>query len=591
MKGRHGLTLFFIGIWYALATAFAESTIILTQKYVLGQPIFMSLQTVWIAPIAYTLMYAGPALLLGAAGALAPKYIKPPIAFFLFGTTAAVSLLLSFEQINRFAIAVLALGFGIRSAQLLGRRTEAVLRFMRRTVVPLVGAALFIGLWMTAGAAWRERRAIASLPDAHAGAPNILFVVMDAVRPTNLGAYGYGRDTSPNIDRLASQGAVFDWFVTTSPWSLPSHSTFFTGTYPHEQSGGFKRGLDGALPTVAEILAAAGYATAGFSANLNYASRDVGLSRGFIHYEDYVGIGDGFLRNSWLGQMEVVQDIAAVRSFGDALAIVKDQNFSVPYRRASHQKSAEDMTRAMLDWLPSAGDHPFFAFINYFDAHFPYDAHEGFGDWVGDGEEPMDRYDSEIRYIDYHLGELLRELDRRGVLDETVVIVTSDHGEHFGEHDLTNHGNSLYTALLRIPLIIRFPSRVPPGVRLSTATSSRHLARTMLDFAGVPSDSLPGRSLLEMVDDPTTAPFDPYLLSEHTFEGSTISTVLDRPAELRSLMTQDLHYIRGPEGAEELYAYREDPREEHSLVASPEYEQALGAFREALLKWFTVENR
>jgi arylsulfatase A-like enzyme len=551
--------------------------------------LFLSLHTVWLAPVAYSILFLIPAVLLAILTMALGKRISSAAGFFLFGLLGFGSLVLPYEQIHRAAGGLLALGAAAMLTRVLAPRTPAVVRFMRRSLAPLIAAVVVIGAGMTVGATWRERRAIGALPESPAGSPNVLLIMLDAVRAENLGAYGYDRRTTPSLDALAEEGAVFDWFITTSPWSLPALGTMLTGTYPHEQSSGFMERLDDRYPTVAEVLTAAGYASAGFSANLHYGSRDVGLSRGFIHYEDYVGPRESVLRHSWLGQTAIVQDILGVRSWSDLADIARDPDFTTAHRREC-QKSAGEITRAFLDWLPAADGHPFFAFIIYYDAHFPYRAHEGFGEWLGQEPDPIDNYDSEIRYIDHYLGELTRELDSRGELDETVIIVTADHGELLGEHGLTTHGNSLYLQLLRVPLVVRFPKRVPAGVRVGRVAGMRHLPRTILDLAGVAGGEFPGRSLVDLMLDPEAASPDSFVLSEHTFDVGQISTVLDRPGELRSLISDELHYIRGLEGSEELYAYRRDPEESRTLVGVPEYEAALDRFRSALSEWFTVDE-
>ena len=151
----------------------------------------------------------------------------------------------------------------------------------------LVGAVLAIMLLTFGGRAWSEYRASAALPPAPADARNVLLIVWDTVRAGNLSLHGYGRRTSPNLERLAGRGVRFDQAFATAPWTLPSHSSLFTGRWPHELTADWRSPLDETYPTLAEYLAAHGYDTAGFVANLDYCSRETGLSRGFAHYEDY----------------------------------------------------------------------------------------------------------------------------------------------------------------------------------------------------------------------------------------------------------------------------------------------------------------
>jgi len=119
------------------------------------------------------------------------------------------------------------------------------------------------------------------------GMPNVLLIVLDTVRAKSLGLYGYGRPTTPRLERLARYGTVFKSAFSTAPWTLASHATMFTGRYPHELSTGFLSPLDTTYLTLAELFTSEGYQTAGFAANTFYASQEFGLSRGFTHYEDY----------------------------------------------------------------------------------------------------------------------------------------------------------------------------------------------------------------------------------------------------------------------------------------------------------------
>ena len=147
-----------------------------------------------------------------------------------------------------------------------------------------------------------EHRALRRLPAAIPGAPNVLLIVLDTVRADALSLYGYDRDTSPNLVRLARGGVRFEQARATAPWTLPSHASMFTGRWPHQLDIGTFRPLDARSPTLAEVLGARGYVTAGFVANPIFCHADYGLARGFLHYEDIPVSPLEILRSTLLGE-------------------------------------------------------------------------------------------------------------------------------------------------------------------------------------------------------------------------------------------------------------------------------------------------
>jgi arylsulfatase A-like enzyme len=167
--------------------------------------------------------------------------------------------------------------------------------------------------------------------------------------------YGSGLLTTPQIEQLARSSTVFDAAYSTSSWTLPAHASLFTGLYPAGTGADWESGLAPSVPTIAEELASRGYETAGFSANLDYVTREYGLDRGFRHFEDY---GNGF--GQALETSALLQKVAF--SLRSRLAGNEDQ---------LSRKRATDINAAFLSWQASA-DRPFFAFLNYYDAHEPY---------------------------------------------------------------------------------------------------------------------------------------------------------------------------------------------------------------------------
>ncbi|HSE65459.1 MAG TPA: sulfatase-like hydrolase/transferase, partial [Gemmatimonadales bacterium] len=236
--------------------------------------------------------------------------------------------------------------------------------------------------------------------------------------------------------------------------------------------------------------------------------------------------------------------------------------------------------------------HPYFVFLNYFDAHDPYDPIPEFRKrFVKDAKnpDPRDLYDAELAYLDQDLGRLFHELERRGDLKNTMVIVTSDHGEHFGERRLWTHGNSLYYALLHVPLIVRFDGQVPAGRRVPNVVSLRDLGATILDLAGLGSRvPFPGVSLAGLWRGEKVTPSP--AIGEYLRHGVRDPTWPMENRQLVSLVDGDWHLIReGRSLVEELFHYREDPAERSSLVGSPEGMATLRSMRETLT-WALVAD-
>jgi arylsulfatase A-like enzyme len=265
------------------------------------------------------------------------------------------------------------------------------------------------------------------------------------------------------------------------------------------------------------------------------------------------------------------------------------------------RRTAEDVNGDFLDWLDDRANRPFFAFLNYFDAHSPYETHAPFDTmfsrsspryWLMRGwqrsyteaerQEFIDAYDSAIAYLDHQIGRLLTELDRRGVLDSTLLVIVSDHGESLGENGILIHANSLYMPQLRVPLAIRMPGDVPAGRRVDSPVSLRDLPATVLDLVGLDVD-LPGRSLRTLWEPGGAGPVD----AEGVFSELTYNRFAhpDDPIQLglmRSIVRGGWHYIRNGDGSEELYDFRLDPDETLDLAAGEEGRAALNALRGAL---------
>jgi arylsulfatase A-like enzyme len=422
---------------------------------------------------------------------------------------------------------------------------------------------------------------------------NVVVITLDTVRAANMSLYGYGRPTTPVLERIARSGTVFDSAFTTAPWTLPSHASMFTGRWPHELSVDYDVPLDGQYPTLADTFTARGYATAGFAANLGYVSDESGLGRGFQHYEDYPRS---------LGQM--ASSSTLVRTVADNF------RFRRLIRNDEHlnRVPASELNRRASDWLDAHGNTPFLLFLNYFDAHEPYlppvpfdrqfgpgraeGKHSPLHHWlwnpaVGHGNmdesarrEEQDAYDGALAALDQDVGAFVADLDRRGLTDRTVLVITADHGEEFGEHGVYDHGYSLYGVSLHVPLVIVAPTAAPAARRISTPVSLRDLPATLCELTGCAPSAFPGSSLsAHWRDTPAVPPATSPVFFEVRPSAGQPDWFPSSKGPMVGAVIGQWHYIRNGDAREELYDWRADPFEQRDRAAQPEARDALIAAR------------
>lgn len=322
--------------------------------------------------------------------------------------------------------------------------------------------------------------------------PDLLVLVVDALRADHLGCYGYPRATSPTLDALAARGTLFEQAQSAANYTTASVPSIFTGLYPSVH-GVFVEGdrLSDAARTLAERLRALGYATAAFAPNPSLGRR-FHFDQGFDLYDDKA------LRN----------------------------DETVPWR---HFETAERIQAGALRFLDAHADRPVFLYLHYRDVHGPYvppppydrlfwdaaaergagaralaaaesDARPDYLDLAG-APERLDyyvaQYDGEIRYTDDRIGALLGELERRGRLARTWILVTADHGEAFLDHGVWNHGTELFQEEIHVPLILVAPDGRGRGRRDGGLAAGVDLLPTLLAAAGAPAPTgVQGRSLL-----------------------------------------------------------------------------------------------
>jgi arylsulfatase A-like enzyme/Flp pilus assembly protein TadD len=364
-------------------------------------------------------------------------------------------------------------------------------------------------------------------------APNVVVITIDTLRADHLGCYGDKQIKTPTIDALAQDGVRFERAYTPVPVTLPAHSSLFTGTYPlrsgmHDFAD---NKLNPSQATLASVLKENGYVTGAVIGSAVLDSR-FGLNHGFDFYYDHFDFSR--LQESNLDEMERSGDLVADQALG---------------------------------WLDKNYQKKFFLWMHLYDPHYPYRPPSPYS------EQYKDRpYDGEIAFADSQVGRLIRELKAKGVYENTVIVLTGDHGESLGEHGEKTHGFFIYNATLHIPVIIRLPGG-PSARTVSELITLPDLMPTVLSFLkiDVPSD-VQGRNLLPFVMDKEQN--DARSLYAETF----LPRLHFNWSELRGAETENYHFIDAPKP--ELYDLTKDPGETHNLY--PEKKAVAGEMRNKL---------
>ncbi len=274
------------------------------RKFVLHASVLRNLDMLWTGPLASMVLLSCLGILFLLLSRVLPRLITWRFIVGVFAVFAFLPMLLAAEQLYRVAAGLLAIGLGVQTLRIVAPRRERFERLVHRSLWALGLAVALVAGGLRASWALRERRGLAALPAASRGSPNVLLLVLDTVAALRLSLYGYPRPNTPHLEEWARRGVRFDRAMSTAPWTLPSHASILTGRWPHELSADWLAPLDGTYPTLAEVLGAHGYASAGFVAN-SYCSRVFGLQRGFQHYEDFPATPAQILFSSALGRLLV----------------------------------------------------------------------------------------------------------------------------------------------------------------------------------------------------------------------------------------------------------------------------------------------
>lgn len=395
--------------------------------------------------------------------------------------------------------------------------------------------------------------------------PPIILITMDTTRADHLSCYGYTRETTPNIDALAQEALLFKNCISSASWTLPAHASLFTGRSPSEHGArnGYNDKPFGLAPlskeqvTLAETLRDDGYTTAAITGGPALDS-GFGLNQGFDFYDDRL--------SSPLRPLALFKVVSKLHP-----------TLQVPRARSY----AKEINQLVRPWLKRHYQEPFFLFINYFDPHRPYmpkAPYDTMFDGKKDGIEVnfedilamrsslkedekrhlLSQYDGEIASLDNHIGILFEDLKSLDLYEESLIIITSDHGESFGEHNLMEHGNSLYEDQLWVPLIIKYPASMAKRGTVEQRVQSLDIMAEILTVLNLPMPKAIG-----------ALPFDGQrreVWAENFRDQSAIVLSPERfDKDLKTLYMDDFKYIWASNGEEELYSLRDDPQESRNL--------------------------
>ena len=415
-----------------------------------------------------------------------------------------------------------------------------------------------------------------------AGSPNVILISLDTVRADHLSVYGYGKKTSPHLEEFAKESVLFTRALSSGDMTLPSHASLFTGMYPSQHGAHFSPNhrlgvpLDKRFETLAGDLRDHGYWTGGVIANGGYLSVGFGLNRGFSYWDQRL-------------PAVILAPLPSPYLRGRIRNLVVHFVATSEWDRVS--RSAEEINQAALAALGqrTQDGRPFFLFLNYMDAHIPYIPPEPYKDRFP-GRDPgftearyiaayldvmahdhklderdrahlVSQYDGGIAYLDAQLGALFARLKADGLYQNSLIIVTADHGEALGERDCLDHGGlSLYEDQIHVPLLIRYPGGARKGV-VGAAAAGVDIMPTVLEAAGIAIPKhLAGQSLSAPLAEGRE------VLAE-SFPGGrayfTNNARFDRT--YRGISSASMKYIASSAGSPELYDIRQDPAESRNL--------------------------
>ena len=591
----HVATLLAMAAWFGIITGLVEGLLLLLFQRLnwrsWGPMMHVGKEIIWISPVVDVAFFAFVVLIVAAAAAIFRPIPAIRTAITVLTAAAVYDWLTATARLTHRSSLLLAVGIAVALGRWVAKRETVVARSLTRTLPYLAAVAVIAFAGIQIGPRWQEHRELSALPVGPPNAPNVLVIVVDTLRADRLSSYGYARATSPNIDRIAREGVLFENAIAPCSWSYPSHISLLTGEYEYEHGIGNVPPMPvfGPAPkfgpTLGEVLEAQGYRTAAFSANRTFFSRDLGFTRGFTHFEDYFhSPADMFVRTVYGKEFARIYLVRSDKSkpkrllrwlHFDSLLDPDEEGSAVHGGAMGVRKRASVVNQELLRWIDSGSQHPFFAFINYFDVHSPYGGPYGFKQ-AGWAKGPAsEQYDKSVEYVDDMFGQLMNELSRRGLTRNTILVLTSDHGESLGQHGLSTHGAALYRELIRVPLIFRYPGHVPEGIRVAASVSNAAIAATIMQELGFDTQQFPTSSVAPLwsLQPPRSWPDPISELAQNDFTReraweNAVPTANSGP--MKSLVSGQFHVIVHQIAGNQLYDWTHDPNESNNLVNTPE---------------------
>ncbi len=393
-------------------------------------------------------------------------------------------------------------------------------------------------------------------------APNVILLMIDTLRADHLSVYGYQSNQTPRIDKLAGDGLRCAKAFSQASWTRPSVATIFTGLYPSSHGAIHKSDiLPDRVETVAEALTKAGYYTVGFPNNIN-VTEAFNFNQGFAEFH-YLAPDLFFWAN----------EAAAKLTLYNGLRLVRERFFARKISVYNYYQPGEVVTAKAIEWLdtPAAKQGPFFLYLHYMDPHDPYFEHPydgvGYARVANPNPSPelaetyRKAYDGEVTYLDGEIGKLIDDLQKRGLYDKTLIVLTADHGEEFHDHGGWWHGTTLYDEQIHVPLLMK-PAATGAGRVIDDLCMSIDIAPTVLRAAGVPPPVVMQGHVLPL-DGGTPIGRD-HVFAEEDLEGNV----------LQAVRTQTSKYITANKGnprglpEKDLFDVGTDPGETKNLAGS-----------------------
>lgn len=399
-------------------------------------------------------------------------------------------------------------------------------------------------------------KSVPSTPGSAQG-PNVILIIADTLRADHLGSYGSTTTKTPQMDRLAKDGVVFENAFSNSTWTRPSVATIVTSLYPSSHRVMLKTDLlPEGVTTIAETLREGGYRTVGYVTNINVAP-SFHFEQGF---QEYYYLAPEFFFGA--------TDSGSKLAFYSGMRLVRERFFAKEKWVQHYYQDAQTVNGGALPWLDRNAGGPFFTLIHYMDPHDPYFEIPYNGVAIARVDTPnpdpsqrdrmMNLYSSNIEYLDRFVGNVIEALKAAGQYDNTAIALVSDHGEEFYEHKGWWHGTTLYDEESRVPIIVKLPNNAKAGTRVKTPAQLLDVAPTLTSAAGVPvPDAWQGRDLFS--DKPAPAA----LFQEEDHEGNMLHSI--RTDRWKLILANE----GNPRGLApvELYDMQADPRETTNVAS------------------------